>query len=126
MASLWKHPNSPFWTACFTDENGRQVKKSTKLEDRRLAMKAAEAFEEAAKKARGAELTRAAAVIADQTGKLRNAVTQTIRRTLINVPARVASSARKLRLHLPERWPWAREWAALLTHSTAPPSTVVS
>ena len=71
-------------------------------------------------------LTRAAAVIADQTGKLRNAVTQTIRRTLINVPARVASSARKLRLHLPERWPWAREWAALLTHSTAPPSTVVS
>lgn len=62
MASLWKHPNSPFWTACFTDENGRQVKKSTKLEDRRLAMKAAEAFEEAAKKARGAELTRAAAV----------------------------------------------------------------
>lgn len=67
-----------------------------------------------------------AAVIADQTGKLRNAVTQTIRRTLINVPARVASSARKLRLHLPERWPWAREWAALLTHSTAPPSTVVS
>ncbi|MBE7497072.1 MAG: tyrosine-type recombinase/integrase [Verrucomicrobiaceae bacterium] len=62
MASLWKHPNSPFWTACFTDETGRQVKKSTKLEDRRLAMKAAEAFEEAAKKARAAELTRAAAV----------------------------------------------------------------
>jgi integrase len=62
MASLWKHPNSPFWTACFTDETGKQVKRSTKLEDRKLAMKAAEAFEEAAKKARGAELTRAAAV----------------------------------------------------------------
>lgn len=62
MASLWKHPNSPFWTACFTNEQGRQVKKSTKLEERRLAMKAAEAFEEAAKKARAAELTRAAAV----------------------------------------------------------------
>ena len=62
MASLWKHPNSPFWTACFTDEAGKQVKRSTKLEDRKLAMKAAETFEEAAKKARSAELTRAAAV----------------------------------------------------------------
>lgn len=62
MASVWKHPNSPFWTACFTDETGRQVKRSTKLEDRKLAMKAAEAFEEAAKKGKAAELTRAAAV----------------------------------------------------------------
>ncbi|OYW71168.1 MAG: hypothetical protein B7Z37_28500 [Verrucomicrobia bacterium 12-59-8] len=62
MASVWKHPKSPFWTACFTDETGKQSKRSTKLEDRKLAMKAAEAFEEAAKKAKGAELTRAAAV----------------------------------------------------------------
>lgn len=62
MASLWKHPNSPFWTACFTDENGKQVKRSTKLSDRKKAMKAAEAFEDAAKMARSSELTRAAAV----------------------------------------------------------------
>ncbi|MFZ2279918.1 MAG: tyrosine-type recombinase/integrase [Prosthecobacter sp.] len=62
MASVWKHPKSPFWTACFTDETGKQAKRSTKLEDRKLALKAAEAFEEAAKKAKGAELTRAAAV----------------------------------------------------------------
>jgi integrase len=62
MPSVWKHPNSPFWTACFTDENGKQVKKTTKQTDRRLAMKAAEAFEEAARKARAIELTRAAAV----------------------------------------------------------------
>ncbi len=62
MASVWKHPKSPFWTACFTDETGKQSKRSTKLEDRKLAMKAAEAFEEAAKKAKAAELTRAAAV----------------------------------------------------------------
>jgi hypothetical protein len=33
----------------------------------------------------------------------------TLRRTLINVPARIASSARRIRLHLPEHWPWA--WA---------------
>jgi hypothetical protein len=31
MASLWKHPKSQFWTACFTDDNGRQLKRSTKL-----------------------------------------------------------------------------------------------
>jgi integrase len=61
MASLWKHPNSPFWTACFTDENGRQIKRSTKQTERKLAMKMAEAFEDAAKLARKAELTRAAA-----------------------------------------------------------------
>lgn len=62
MASIWKHPNSPYWTACFTDESGRRSKRSTKQTDRRLALKAAEAFEEAAKKARAVELTRAAAV----------------------------------------------------------------
>lgn len=62
MASLWKHPNSPFWTACYTDETGRQRKRSTKLTDRRSALKMAEAFEDASKKARAAELTRAAAV----------------------------------------------------------------
>ncbi len=61
MASLWKHPNSSFWTACYTDETGKQVKRSTKLSDRKKAMKAAEAFEDAAKMARSAELTRAAA-----------------------------------------------------------------
>lgn len=71
-------------------------------------------------------LTRAAAVIADPAEKLGRAVTQTIRRTLINVPARIARSARKLRLHLPECWPWAREWAALLTRSTSPPGITVS
>ncbi len=38
------------------------MKRSTKLSDRREAQKAADAFEDAAKKARGAELTRAAAV----------------------------------------------------------------
>ena len=62
MASVWKHPNSPYWTACFTNEMGKQVKRSTKLEDRELALQMAEAYEAAAKQARGAELTRSAAV----------------------------------------------------------------
>ena len=62
MASLWKHPNSPFWMACFTDETGRQLKRSTKLTDRKAAMRVADSLEEAASKARCSELTRAAAV----------------------------------------------------------------
>src|SRR4051812_42053892 len=36
-----------------------------------------------------------------------------IRRTLINVPARAATSARRLRLHLPTNWPWQQHWTAL-------------
>ena len=71
-------------------------------------------------------LTRTIGVISDRDGKLRRAVTQTIRRMLVNVPARIASSARKLRLHLPEHWPWAAEWARLLERATAPPGAAVS
>jgi integrase len=61
MASIWKHPNSPFYTACFNDETGRRLKRSTKLSDRKQAMKAAQAFEDAVNKARCAELTHVAA-----------------------------------------------------------------
>jgi len=62
MASLWKHPKSSFWAACFTDETGRQLKRSTKSTDRRAALKIAESWEDAARKARVGELTRAASV----------------------------------------------------------------
>jgi hypothetical protein len=44
-------------------------------------------------------LTRATATLTG--GRLARATTATIRRTLIEVPARVASSARRLTLHLP-------------------------
>lgn len=47
MASLWKHPKSQFWTACFTDDNGRQLKRSTKLTDRNKAMLMAQKYEKA-------------------------------------------------------------------------------
>jgi len=47
MASLWKHPKSQFWTACFTDENGRQLKRSTKLTDRSQALVMAQKYEAA-------------------------------------------------------------------------------
>ncbi len=45
MASLWKHPNSRFWTACYTDRDGRQVKRSTKQTDKKKAMLIAVEYE---------------------------------------------------------------------------------
>src|SRR3954468_8665676 len=55
---------------------------------------------------------RAAATVT-ATPALARAATATIRRKLINVPARVATSARRLRLHLPTNWPWEQAWSAL-------------
>lgn len=59
-------------------------------------------------------LTRAAATLAG--GPLAKARTATIRRTLITVPARIASSARRLRLHLPRNWPWETAWNTLFNN----------
>jgi len=57
-------------------------------------------------------LTRAAATVT-ATAVLARAATATIRRKLINVPARIATSARRLRLHLTTNWPWEQAWTAL-------------
>jgi len=56
-------------------------------------------------------LTRAAATLTGPA--LSKARTATIRRTLITVPARIASSARRLTLHLPRDWPWEKAWNIL-------------
>jgi hypothetical protein len=56
-------------------------------------------------------LTRAAATITGPA--LATSRTATIRRTLISVPARIASSARRLTLHLPRDWPWEAAWNTL-------------
>ena len=45
----------------------------------------------------------------------------TLRTHLINVPGRVASSARRLTIHLPMDWPWADAWHALFDAANAPP-----
>ena len=45
MASIWRHPNSRYWTACFRDAGGQQRRITTKETDRRKAHKIAEAFE---------------------------------------------------------------------------------
>lgn len=65
-------------------------------------------------------LARAAAVITGPT--LAKATTATIRRKLITVPARVASSARRITLHLPNAWPWENAWTRLFDHGCGPPA----
>jgi hypothetical protein len=69
-------------------------------------------------------LTRAAATLADH--GLAKATTGTIRRTLISIPARVATSARRLKLHLPTRWPWQNGWTQLFTQTCGPPTTATN
>jgi hypothetical protein len=41
----------------------------------------------------------------------------TLRRTLVNVPARIATGACCIRLHLPEHWPWARPFERLMART---------
>ena len=64
-------------------------------------------------------LTRTAATISGPA--LAKATTATIRRKLITVPARVASSARRITLHLPTAWPWQTAWTLLFDHGCGPP-----
>jgi Transposase DDE domain group 1 len=59
-------------------------------------------------------LTRTAATLTGP--RLAKARTATIRRTLITVPARIASSARRLTLHLPQDWPWETAWNTLFNN----------
>ena len=57
-------------------------------------------------------LTRAAATLTGAP-RLVKATTASIRRALVSVPARIASSARRLTLHLPNNWPWETAWNML-------------
>ncbi|MFG2586590.1 transposase [Streptomyces malaysiensis] len=51
------------------------------------------------------------------------ATTATLRRHLVHIPARIARSARRLMLHLPQRWPWQHAWTQLFATAHAPPET---
>ena len=68
-------------------------------------------------------LSRAAAALTDTT--LAKATTGTIRRRLITVPARIATSARRLTLHLPLAWPWHQAWHALYQKACGPPDPTI-
>lgn len=67
-------------------------------------------------------IARAAAVAAN----MRKARWATLREKLIKVPARIASTSRRLDLHMPEHWPWARSWELLWSVATSPPSTATT
>jgi len=65
-------------------------------------------------------LLRAAGTLTSRaTGKARGA---TLRRQIINVPARIAHRAHDIHLHMPSHWPWAPRWQRLLqaTHRPLP------
>ena len=63
-------------------------------------------------------LARAAAVAAGQ----HKARWASLRTRIINIPARIAATGRRLILHLPRLWPWATAWESLWTASTGPPT----
>jgi hypothetical protein len=69
-------------------------------------------------------LTRAAASLTEP--DLVKATTATIRRKLIAVPARVATSARRITLHLPRLWPWEAAWTALFDRVSDPPPVLAA
>jgi hypothetical protein len=69
-------------------------------------------------------LTRAAAALTGP--QLAKVTTGTLRRTLIAVPARIATSARRLVLHLPDAWPWQDAWHQLFTQTCGPPAAVTT
>lgn len=52
MASIWKHPKSRYWTACFRDVNGHQRRASTKETNKKRAQRIADEYEKASRSKR--------------------------------------------------------------------------
>ncbi|UNN05057.1 IS1380 family transposase [Rhodococcus opacus] len=69
-------------------------------------------------------LTRAAGTLTADP-KLTKATTGTLRRTIVSVPARIASSARRLTLHLPTDWPWETAWNTLFDRTFGPDHPII-
>lgn len=63
-------------------------------------------------------IARAAAVAAS----MRTARWATLRTRIINIPARIATTSRRLVLHLPTHWPWTSGWKSLWATATGPPT----
>src|SRR5689334_9246283 len=57
MAYVWKHPNSPFWSACYRNDQNVWVKKTTKQIKRTKALALALEWERAATMGRDRVLT---------------------------------------------------------------------
>jgi Transposase DDE domain group 1 len=69
-------------------------------------------------------LTRVAATLAAP--DLARATTATVRRKLIQIPCRIATSARRLIMHLPRDWPWQSAWTRLNDRVADPPAALTS
>ncbi len=65
-------------------------------------------------------LLRAAGTLTSRTHAVARAAT--LRRQIINVPARIAHRARQVILHLPAHWPWHNAWHGLFLATHAPPT----
>lgn len=48
----------------------------------------------------------------------------TLRNRIINLPGRIATTGRRLVLHLPARWPWSPGWESLWRSATGPPRPI--
>ncbi len=60
MATVFKRPGSPFWFACYADQNGKTVRRTTKAGDKTTATRMAlewEELERAAKEGRATATT---------------------------------------------------------------------
>lgn len=67
-------------------------------------------------------IARATAVAAH----MRTARWATLRTRIINIPARIATTARRLDLHLPTHWPWSPGWDSLWSTATRPPTPITT
>jgi hypothetical protein len=67
-------------------------------------------------------IARATAVAAE----MRTARWATLRKKIIKIPARIATTGRRLVLHLPTHWPWASGWESLWSTATGPPLAVAT
>ena len=57
MASIVRRKKSRFWTACYTDRSGRQLKRSTKTTDKRQALQIAMELERVERQANAGAIT---------------------------------------------------------------------
>ncbi|QWC84035.1 IS1380 family transposase [Nocardioidaceae bacterium] len=67
-------------------------------------------------------IARATAVAAS----MRTARWATLRTRIINIPGRIATTGRRLVLHLPTHWPWASRWKLLWSTASGPPALVTT
>jgi integrase len=81
MASIVKRTKSKYWTACFTDRDGRQLKRSTKTTDRNAAIRIAVELEGVERKASQGALTTA------QIRKVLNDVSEKVNGDSLTVPS---------------------------------------